>query len=74
MQAIVPHEVLARVLSIDSVGAIVWVPAGLLAGGLLAASYGIVATYGTAASGLFANGLILLALPGVRSPGSALES
>jgi MFS family permease len=69
MQAIVPNEVLARVLSIDSVGSFVGIPAGLLLGGLLAASYGIVNTYLIAAVGIFADGVLLLALPGVRKMG-----
>jgi MFS family permease len=67
MQAIVPNEVLARVLSIDMVGSLVAVPAGLILGGLLSSSHGILFTYKLAAIGFFANGLLLLALPGVRS-------
>jgi len=67
MQAVVPNEVLARVLSIDSVGAFVAIPAGLVVGGLLAASHGILFTYTVAALGIVANGLVLLALPGARS-------
>jgi MFS family permease len=67
MQAIVPNEILARVLSIDSVGSFVAIPGGLLVGGYLAASHGILFVYAVGAVGLFANGLVLLALPGVRS-------
>jgi len=67
MQAIVPNEVLARVLSIDSVGSFVAIPAGLIVGGVLAATHGILFTYSIAAVGVFVNGLVLLALPGVRS-------
>jgi hypothetical protein len=67
MQAIVPNEVLARVLSIDMVGSLVAVPAGLILGGLLSNSHGILFTYTIAAIGFFANGLLFLALPGVRS-------
>jgi MFS family permease len=67
MQAIVPNEVLARVLSIDSVGAFGAIPAGLVVGGFLAASHGILFVYSIAAVGIFVNGLVLLALPGVRS-------
>jgi predicted MFS family arabinose efflux permease len=69
MQAIVPNEVLARVLSIDSVGSFVGIPAGLLIGGLLAARYGVVETYLIAAVGILADGVLLLALPGVRKMG-----
>jgi len=67
MQAIVPNEVLARVLSIDMVGSLVAVPAGLILGGVLSSSHGILFTYTIAAIGFFANGILLLALPGVRS-------
>jgi MFS family permease len=67
MQAIVPNEVLARVLSIDSVGAFAAIPGGLLVGGVLAAEYGILFTYSLAAVGVLVNGIVLLALPGVRS-------
>ena len=67
MQAIVPNEILARVLSIDMVGSFVAIPAGLLAGGFLAATYGILFVYSIAAVGTFLNGLLLIALPGVRS-------
>ncbi len=67
MQAIVPNEVLARVLSIDMVGSLVAVPAGLIFGGLLSSSHGILFTYAMAAIGFFANGILMLALPGVRS-------
>ncbi|MCI4373142.1 MAG: MFS transporter [Thermoplasmata archaeon] len=67
MQAIVPNEILARVLSIDSVGAFVAIPAGLIVGGLLASSHGILFVYAVAAVGLLGNGVVLLALPGLRS-------
>jgi len=66
MQAIVPNELLARVLSIDSVGSFVAIPAGLVIGGLLANDLGIVSTYAIAGIGTLANGLALLALPRVR--------
>ena len=67
MQAIVPNKILARVLSIDSVGAFVAIPGGLVVGGVLAASHGILFVYTLAAVGLLVNGLGLLALPGIRS-------
>jgi MFS family permease len=66
MQAIIPNEVLARVLSIDQVGSFVAIPAGLLVGGVLAGSHGILFTFSIAAVGSFLTGLVLLALPGVR--------
>jgi MFS family permease len=67
MQAIVPNEVLARVLSIDMVGSLVAVPAGLILGGLIASSHGILFSYTLAAIGFLANGFLFLALPKVRS-------
>lgn len=67
MQSIVPNEVLARVLSIDMVGSLIAVPAGLLLGGVLASSHGILFTYTLGGLGLTANGVLMLALPGVRS-------
>jgi len=67
MQAIVPNQLLARVLSIDSVASFVAVPAGLVVGGVLSSIHGILFTYSLAAVGIFVNGLVLLALPGVRS-------
>ncbi len=74
IQAIVPNDVLARVLSIDSVGSFVGLPAGLLIGGILSARYGISGDYLIAAVGLLANGLVLLALPGVRRLGYGPEA
>ena len=67
MQAIVPNQVLARVLSIDSVGAFVAIPAGLLLGGFLAAAHGILFTYALAGAGAVVNGAVILALPDVRA-------
>jgi len=67
MQAIVPNEVLARVLSIDSVGSFVAIPAGLIIGGLLSAAYGILFTFTVVAIGITVNGIVLLALPDVRA-------
>ncbi|MCI4337203.1 MAG: MFS transporter [Thermoplasmata archaeon] len=69
MQAIVPNEILARVLSIDSVGSFAAIPGGLLTGGLLAARYGITDVYWIAAVGLALNGLVMLSLPDVRRLG-----
>jgi MFS family permease len=67
MQAIVPNTVLARVLSIDTVGSFVAIPGGLLVGGFLAATHGILFVYTVVAVGLLINGLGVLALPGFRS-------
>jgi hypothetical protein len=44
MQAIVPIELLARVLSTDSVGSFAAIPAGLAVGGILVSAHGIVFT------------------------------
>lgn len=67
MQSIVPVELLARVLSIDSVGSFAAIPAGLALGGILIPAYGIVFTYLVAGIGLLANGLIVLSMKGFRS-------
>jgi len=67
MQAIVPNEVLARVLSIDMVGSFIAIPAGLIVGGLLVAGHGVLFVYAVSAAGIVLNGIALLALPGVRS-------
>lgn len=67
MQAIVPGELLARVLSIDSVGAFAAVPAGFAVGGVIASRYGIGLTFLVAAIGLLVNGVAALSLPGFRS-------
>ena len=67
MQAIVPNAILARVLSIDMVGSFCAIPAGLVIGGLLAASHGILFVYAISALGLLANGVVLLAMKDVRT-------
>ena len=67
MQAIVPNAVLARVLSIDTVGSFAAIPGGILAGGLLASAHGILFVYAVAALGLVLTGAGLLAVPEVRS-------
>ncbi|MEM0133732.1 MAG: MFS transporter, partial [Thermoplasmatales archaeon] len=67
MQAIVPVELLARVLSIDSVGSFAAVPAALALGGLLINAHGIVFTYLVAGVGLLINGLIVISMNGFRS-------
>ncbi len=67
VQAIVPNDLLARVLSIDSTGTFVAIPAGIVVGGVLADTHGIVVTYAIAGLGTLANGVALLALKGVRT-------
>lgn len=66
VQAIVPTEVLARVLSIDSVGSFSAIPAGLVIGGLLIHINGIVFTYIVSGVGLLVNGAVVLALKEFR--------
>lgn len=67
VQAIVPNEILARVLSIDSVGSFASVPGGLIVGGLLIAAYGVTFAFYVAAVGLTLNGLAVLGLRDVRT-------
>lgn len=66
MQAVVPGELLARVLSIDSVGSFASIPAGLAVGGILAVRYGIDFAFFVAGAGLLASGIVALILPGFR--------
>ena len=66
VQAIVPDRVLGRVLSVDLVGSLAGVPAGLILGGLLATEYGIGINYAIAGLGLLANGLLMLSLKDLR--------
>lgn len=67
MQAIVPGDLIARVLSIDYVGAFAAIPAGLALGGVLAGWYGIDVTFLLAGVGLLINGFVALSLRGFRS-------
>ncbi len=66
VQALVPTELLARVLSIDSVGSFVAIPAGLAVGGILISARGIVFDYTLAGIGLLLNGILLLSLKEFR--------
>lgn len=66
VQAIVPNEILARVLSIDSVASFASIPGGLIVGGLLIARYGVLFAYSIAAIGLTLNGLAMLGMRDVR--------
>jgi predicted MFS family arabinose efflux permease len=69
MQASVPGEVLGRVLSIADFGSFVAIPAGLLAGGLLIARYGVGTTTAISAVGIFVTGAVLLSLRDFRAFG-----
>jgi predicted MFS family arabinose efflux permease len=70
MQATVPSHVLGRVLSISDFGSFVAVPAGLVAGGLLIARYGVGTTITIAAIGIFVTGAVLLSLRDFRAFGA----
>ena len=66
VQATVPTELLARVLSIDSVGSFAAIPAGLAVGGLLIQSRGIVFDFMVSGIGLLIIGILLLSLKEFR--------
>ncbi len=66
VQAIVPTELLARVLSIDSVGSFAAIPAGLAVGGLIIRAHGIVFDYMISGIGLLIIGVLLLLLKEFR--------
>jgi ENTS family enterobactin (siderophore) exporter len=69
IQRIVPRELLGRVLSFGDFGSFVAIPAGLVAGGILLAAYGVESSFLLAAAGILGSGLVLLSLPGFRSFG-----
>ena len=69
MQAVVPGQVLGRVLSIGDFGSFVAIPAGLLAGGLVILRYGVGAAILTAAVGILIVASILLASGDFRAFG-----
>ncbi len=66
VQAIVPDQVLGRVLSVDQVGSFAGIPAGLILGGLLATAYGIGFDYLVAGAALLVNGLAMLSMKELR--------
>ncbi len=67
IQALVPNEFLARVMSVDSVGSMAAVPAGIAAGGILIATYGINMTFIISAAGMALVGGIVLSMKGFRN-------
>ena len=69
IQAIVPSDILARVLSIGDFGSFVAIPAGLVAGGILIVRYGVGPVISVAALGILITSAILLSLPDFRSFG-----
>jgi MFS family permease len=69
IQATVPSSLLARVLSIGDFGSFAAIPAGLVAGGLVIATYGIGIAVTVAAIGIFITAVVLLSLPDFRAFG-----
>lgn len=67
MQAIVPNDVIGRVLSFDTVATFVAFPVGIVVGGLLIAARGVAFDFGIAGVGMIVNGVALLPLRPVRS-------
>ena len=66
IQAVVPSEVLGRVMSVGDFGSFASIPAGLVAGGLLIGSFGIENVYILAGVGIMATGALLLSLRDFR--------
>ncbi len=69
IQAVVPSDLLARVLSIGDFGSFAAIPAGLVVGGVVIATYGIGLAVTVAAIGILVTGAVLLSLPDFRSFG-----
>ena len=66
IQATVPSDMLGRVVSVGDFGSFAAIPAGLVAGGLLIASYGVGNVYLVAGIGIVATGAVLLSLRDFR--------
>ena len=71
IQGLVPSDVLGRVMSVGDFGSFASIPAGLVAGGLLIASFGIEVVYVIAGIGIVATGAFLLSLRDFRRFGLA---
>ena len=69
IQAVVPSNVLARVLSIGDFGSFAAIPAGLVVGGIVIAIYGIGVAVTVAAIGIITTAVVLLSLSDFRSFG-----
>lgn len=69
IQATVPSNILARVLSIGDFGSFAAIPAGLVVGGLVIARYGIGVAVSVAAVGVLVTAAVLLSLPDFRAFG-----
>ena len=69
IQAVVPSNILARVLSIGDFGSFAAIPAGVAVGGIVIAIYGIGFAVTVAAIGIAATSIVLLSLPDFRSFG-----
>jgi MFS family permease len=66
IQAVVPGQVLGRVLSIGDFGSFAAIPTGLVVGGLLIARYGVGIAFLIAGVGVLLTGTTLLLLPDFR--------
>jgi MFS family permease len=69
IQAVVPREMLGRVMSIGDFGSFAAIPAGLVAGGLLISRFGVEPTILAASVGILATATFLLSLREFRSFG-----
>ncbi len=66
VQRYVPNRLLGRYLSLDEVGSLAAAPAGLVAGGLIVASAGLLTDFLVAGAGAVASMVVLLANPQVH--------
>jgi MFS family permease len=69
LQAIVPNNVLGRVLSVELAAGSLATPVGIVLGGLLITAHGVEFDYLIAGCAMVVNGLILTSLKGIRSLG-----
>ncbi len=67
LQAIVPNQLLGRVLSVEQVGGSLATPVGIVLGGILITLHGVKFDYLVAGAALIANGLVLASLKGIRT-------
>jgi len=69
IQAVVPSNILARVLSIGDFGSFAAIPAGLVVGGIIISRYGVGFAVTLAGLGVLVTGAVLLSLPDFRAFG-----
>lgn len=69
IQAVVPEEVLGRVMSLSDFGSFAAIPAGLVLGGFLIDRIGVGAEFFYAAVGIILCAIVLLSLPSFRTFG-----